>query len=117
MSRDSFLIKLYKQLVRPHLEYAACVWSPYWQRDKLLLEKVQRRATKCAQGMAHKSYELLLSALKLDLLQKRRNIFDLIEVFKIVGGLSAIEFTLLFTPHKSPIQIRFRFICYLCHQR
>ena len=36
---------LYKSLVRPHLEYGATIWSPYWQKDKDKLESIQRRAT------------------------------------------------------------------------
>ncbi len=45
MDTEMFL-PLYKTLVRPHLEYATAVWSPYFQKDILLLENVQRRATK-----------------------------------------------------------------------
>jgi len=32
MSSDTFVM-LYKTLVRYHLEYANCVWSPYRQMD------------------------------------------------------------------------------------
>ena len=35
---------LYKSLFRPILEYACPVWSPYLVKDKLAIEKVQRRA-------------------------------------------------------------------------
>lgn len=37
---------LYCSIVRPQLEYACELWSPYTLKDKLLLENVQRRATK-----------------------------------------------------------------------
>ena len=38
---------LYYSVVRPQLEYACELWSPYTSKDKkLLLENVQRRATK-----------------------------------------------------------------------
>ena len=39
---------LYKSLVRPILEYAAPVWSPYLIEDIVALEKVQRRASRLA---------------------------------------------------------------------
>jgi hypothetical protein len=37
---------LYKSMVRPHLEYAATVWSPTWKGDIDKIENVQRRATR-----------------------------------------------------------------------
>ena len=39
---------LYKTLVRPIIEYAALVWSPYLAKDIVTLEKVQRRASRLA---------------------------------------------------------------------
>jgi len=35
------LLKLYKSLVRPHLEYGVSAWSPYYSKDKVLIERVQ----------------------------------------------------------------------------
>ena len=44
VSRDiRILLNLYKTLVRPHLEYCSPAWSPHYQKDKQLLEKVQHR--------------------------------------------------------------------------
>ena len=39
---------LFKSLVRPILEYAAHVWSPYQIKDMESLEKIQRRASRLA---------------------------------------------------------------------
>jgi len=39
-------ILLYKALVRPHVEYANSVWSPYKKGDIEAIEKIQKRATK-----------------------------------------------------------------------
>ena len=35
------MISLYKTLVRPHVEYCVSAWSPYYKKDKELLEKVK----------------------------------------------------------------------------
>ena len=43
-------------LVRTHLDYACCIWSPYKQKYKDALENAQRRATKLINGMSEMSY-------------------------------------------------------------
>ena len=37
---------LYTTFVRPHIEYASSAWNPYRKKDELILDNVQRRATK-----------------------------------------------------------------------
>ena len=34
------MVRLYKTLVRPHVEYCTAAWSPYYQKDKDLIEKI-----------------------------------------------------------------------------
>jgi len=40
------MVRLYKSLVRPHLEYCVSAWSSHYLKDKELLERVQHRFTR-----------------------------------------------------------------------
>ena len=80
------ILKLYLALVRPHLDYAAQFWSPYYRMDIGLLESVQRRMTKMIEGMRNFPYERRLKLLNLHSLERRRVRGDLIEVFKWFRG-------------------------------
>ena len=59
---------LYKTLVRPHLEFGNVAWGPFNRADQLLVEHVQRRATRLVASLRHRPYEERLEALKLPLL-------------------------------------------------
>ena len=90
------LLKLYKSLVRPHVEYCTPVWSPCYQKDKILIEKVQHRFTRMIPGFSKLPYSERLKRLGLWSLEERRNRADLIEVFKIVKGLSGVPLESMF---------------------
>ena len=77
--------KLYKALVRPHLEYGQIIWSPHLIRQSKLIENVQRRATKMVESITNLSYEQRLKALKLPSLKYRRIRGDLIQVYKFLS--------------------------------
>ena len=60
---------LFKALVRPHLEYASSVWSPYKKKDINSIENVQRRATRMLLQIKNLEYEERLRKLKLPTLK------------------------------------------------
>jgi hypothetical protein len=98
VSRDkNIILNLYKTLVRPHLEYCVQVWSPYMQKDKEVLEKVQRRATKMIRGLGALTYEERLERCGLTTLDKRRCRGDLIETYKIMTNKETTPVTRFFT--------------------
>ena len=83
-------VKLYVTYVRPHLEYLVPLWSSLLVKDKVLLEKIQRRATRWALGSKDTPYEERLAVLKLPKLDARRNRADLIQLFRLVRGFFPI---------------------------
>ena len=95
LDKDMF-IKLYKALVRPHLEYGNLIWHPRLKRQSIAIENVQRRATKILNCCKDMTYTERLKFLKLPTLKHRRQRGDLIETFKIFHGHTDISFQQLF---------------------
>jgi hypothetical protein len=83
--RHTFL-KLYKQYVRPHLEFSSQAWSPWLVGDKETLEKVQEKAVKMVSGLKSKDYRERCLELGLDTLEKRREEQDMAFVHKLALG-------------------------------
>ena len=86
------IVKLYKALVRPKLEYCIQTWCPYLKKDIDSLERVQRRATKMIEGYKNLCYEDRLRNTGLMKLKKRRTRGDLIQVFKIIKGVDKVDY-------------------------
>ena len=91
------LIPLYKSMVRPHLEYCTVIWSPHNVKDKHLLERVQHRFIRMFPELKTLPYDERLKKLGLWSLEERRNRADLLEVFKMVKGFSAVSWSQFFT--------------------
>ena len=85
------LKNLYVTFVRPHLEYASSVWSPYLKKDIKTLELVQRRATKLVPNLKNLKYEKRLKILGLTTLEERRIRGDMIQNYKCLNGYNKID--------------------------
>ena len=87
-SREAnLMLTLLKVLIRPHLEYGCQVWNPHLARGILLLECVQRDFTRKIEGTNELDYWERLKELNLYSLQRRRERYIIIYVWKIIQGL------------------------------
>jgi len=82
----NIMLTMYKTLVRPLIEYGHTITYPRYEKDKKLLEGVQRRATKIIIELKDKEYPDRLKALKLPSMQYRRDRGDMIETYKFTHG-------------------------------
>jgi hypothetical protein len=84
-------MRLYKQYVRPHLEFSTQAWSPWTEGDKACLEKVQERAVRMVSGLKSDDYSERLSELGLPTLEERRHQADMAMVHKILCGRGSLD--------------------------
>ena len=84
-------MRLYKQYVRPHLEFASQAWNPWLQKDIEILEKVQMRAVKMIGGLKGASYQERLAELGLQSLEDRRAEADMVMTYKVLTGKVRID--------------------------
>ena len=89
--RNRTFVNLYKQYVRPHLEFSVPAWSPWTAADREVLEQVQRRMVRMVSGLRGNSYEARLEELGLLSLETRRVKYDLVQTYKIVHGLDQVD--------------------------
>ena len=91
ISREpDLMIRLYKAMIRPHLEYCTQVWAPLATYGNWSvigeIEAVQKAFTRMINGIGLWTYKERLHELKLTTLLERRMRGDLIETFKVVNG-------------------------------
>ncbi len=81
------MLTLFKSLVLPRLEYGCQLWSPGLLKHCYALESVQRSFTKHIVDMKSLSYECRLEQLNLYSLQRRRDRYAAIYLWKIVENI------------------------------
>ena len=78
------MMTLFKSLVLSRLDYASRLWSPHLLKSVYLLEKVQQSFSKHIAGMHTMSYEERLKHLNLYSIQRRRDRYQIIYLWKII---------------------------------
>ena len=93
----------YKTLVRPKLEYAAPIWSPYCKTQIQQVEKVQRTAARwtCRRWRNTSSVGEMLDELQWPTLEARRDQSSLLFFHKIHCGTMSIDKDKYLTPSQS----------------
>ena len=82
----------YFSLVRPQLEYASIIWSPWQRRDIEKLEKINRRAARFVTNNFYhtSSVSSMIQQLGWQQLDTRRHDFRLCFLFKIIHNLTCV---------------------------
>ena len=81
------MVTLWKTMILPKLEYCCQLWSNHTIQDITTLEAIQRTFTSRIQGVQHMNYWERLSHLKLYSLQRRRERYIAIYVWKILEAI------------------------------
>lgn len=85
-SRDKeAMITLYKTLVRPILDYGSQLWNPNKKSEIKEIENVQKYFTKKIKHLDHKNYWERLQYLKLMSLERRRERYIILYIYKIIS--------------------------------
>ena len=87
------MLTLFKSIVLSRLDYGSQLWSPFLIKHITQLEKIQRSFTKHITGMNDMPYHERLKSLRLYSLQRRRERYCIIYIWKIINFSSPITST------------------------
>ena len=86
------IVRLYKALVRPKLEFCVQAWCLYLKKEIEIVVWAQKRATNLIEGYRHLKYSERLAQTGLITMEIRRVRDDLIQVLKILKGLDKLDY-------------------------
>ena len=95
-TRSTAILQLFKIFVISKMEYAAPLWMPYKKQDIERLESIQRTFTSKLDNLEEYNYHERLQILKLYSLQRRRERFCIITMWKIANELHPNQLNLQF---------------------
>ena len=81
------MLQLYISLVRPHVEYAATVWSPHLQKDVYALECVQKFALRMVYHAWGMDYRGLIGLTTIPTLRERTRVMRLCLIYEILNDI------------------------------
>lgn len=96
---STLMLTLFKTMVRSRLEYCCPVWNPVKIADIQKLENVQRSFIRKIVGLKDMSYWDRLKKLKLLSLQRRRERYCIIQVWKMINNHAPNDVKMQFTRH------------------
>ena len=91
------MLTLFKTMIRSILEYCCPLWSPSKISDIQVIEGVQRHFTSRISGLSNMSYWERLKKLKLSSLQRRRERYLIICIFKMLNNLMPNDLEITFS--------------------
>ena len=81
------MLQLYKSLIRSRVEYCCPLWNPNKIYDIQSIESIQRQFTRRILGLKDTDYWNRLKELKLTSLQRRRERYTIIHLWKVLQGI------------------------------